>query len=57
MAVLPDGLGDHQRRIRMDVLEDIHAHALVEDEAVLEVFAVKGCARRTREALGGEGLR
>ncbi len=34
MAVLPDGLGHDQRRVGMDVLEDLHPHALAGDEAV-----------------------
>ncbi len=28
----------------MDLHENIHAHALVVDEAVLEIFAVRVCA-------------
>ena len=46
MAVLPDGLDDDERGGGVDGGEDIHSHALVEDEAVLEVFAV-------RDARGG----
>ena len=41
MAVLPDGLDDDERGGGVDGGEDIHSHALVEDEAVLEVFAVR----------------
>jgi hypothetical protein len=55
MAVLPDGLDNDERRGGVDALEDIHSHALAEDEAVLEVFAVRVRAADL-EALGGEGL-
>ncbi len=40
----------------MDLHENIHAHALVIDEAVLQVFAIRVCAPQ-REALGTQGLR
>jgi hypothetical protein len=55
MAVLPDGLDNDERRGGVDALEDIHSHALAEDEAVLEVFSVRVGAADL-EALGGEGL-
>ena len=55
MAVLPDGLDDDQRGFGVDPLEYIHSHALVEDEAVLQVVAV-GMGAADLEALGGEGL-
>ena len=34
MAVLPDRLGDDERRVAVDAREDVHAHALAGDEAV-----------------------
>ena len=55
MAILPDGLDDDERGGGVDGGEDIHSHALVEDEAVLEVFAV-GMGAADLESLGGEGL-
>ena len=54
VAVLPDGLGDHEGRVGVDGGEDIHSHALVGDEAVLEVVAV-GMGAADIEALCGEG--
>ena len=36
MGVLPDGLGDDDGRVRIDAREDVHAHALVGDEAMAD---------------------
>ena len=35
VAVLPDGLGDDERRVGVDLGEDFHAVLLAVDEAVL----------------------
>ena len=40
VAVLPDRLGDDQRRVGIDALEHVHAHALAVNEPVLESFVV-----------------
>ena len=37
MRVLPDGLGDDERRVGINVLEDVHAFALRINEAVFGV--------------------
>ena len=55
IAVLPYRFGDHDRRIRGDVREDIHAHALVIDEAVLELRIV-GMRAAQGESFGLESL-
>ena len=55
VAVLPDGFGDNDRGIRMYPHKNIHAHALVIDEAVLEILAVRVRAAQ-REALGAQRL-
>ena len=41
IAVLPDSFGNHDRRIRMDVLEYIHPHALAIDKSMLEALIVR----------------
>src|SRR5262249_31702218 len=40
MRVLPDALGHDQRRIGIDVSEDLHPRFLAVDKAVLLLFAV-----------------
>jgi hypothetical protein len=55
VAVLPYGFGDNDRRVGMDLHENIHAHALVIDEAVFQIVAVRVRAAQ-REALGTQGF-
>ena len=55
VAVLPDRFGDNDRSIRMDLHKNIHAHALVIDEAMLQILAVRVRAPQP-EALGAQGI-
>ncbi len=41
VAVLPYGLSDNDRRVGMDLQENVHAHALIIDEAVPPILAVR----------------
>ncbi len=53
IAVLPHGLGNHQGRLGMDMGENVHAHALVVDEAVAQ-GGVKRVRALERESFGLE---
>ena len=55
VTVLPDGFRHNDRSVGMDLHENIHAHALVIDEPVLEIFAVRVRAAQG-EALGPQGF-
>ena len=59
VRVLPDGLGDDQRLVGIDVAEDLHAFLLIADEAVLFVLLVRVAADELVALgleCGGEGL-
>ena len=53
MAVLPDALGHDQRRVRVQLAKNLHAHLLRINEAVL-LFAVIRMGAHHRPALGLE---
>ena len=55
MAVLPDALGHDQRGVRVEFAEDLHAHLLRINEAVL-LLLVEGMRAHDRPAFGLEGL-
>src|SRR5262245_883193 len=54
MAVLPDSLHHHQRRIKRDLTEDIHAAFLAVDEAML-FDRIKRMPSAHLTALGADG--
>ena len=55
VAVLPDGLGHDQRGRRIEFAEDLHAHLLRINEAVL-LLLVEGVGAHDGPAFGFQGL-
>ena len=55
VAVLPHGLGHNDRRVGMDLHENVHARALIIDEAVPQILAVRVRAAQ-RKPLGPQGF-